>query len=111
MQVKITATVEEMVAGTLRWCNRIRRAQGQPNLDDLPKGYKANGKSCPCGNAIGKWVGTQFFCELGEEMNIFSEDGTKGSVGEPLPNIVRQFVHVFDNSSKLDRYEKRDGFF
>lgn len=72
----------------LEWCNKIRAERGKLPLNELPKGFKADGYSCPCGLATGVFVGCFGWGETQEEYN--------SSRSKSIPSSVREFVPRFD---------------
>lgn len=77
---------DELIQGTLDWCNSIRNEQGMKPLTQLPKGQRYNTTSCPCGAATGLMVGARIaFDTLGGKIE--------------LPDVVREFVVHFDAGS------------
>lgn len=87
----------EFVQGTLDWCNKRRVADGKEPLDRLPKGTRGDGRSCPCGQASGLYVGARGW-KTGDEM--------EAAIGgwRPLPQPVVEFVEAFDNG-ELPQYD------
>jgi hypothetical protein len=83
------------VAETLAWCNERRAEQGKKPLKKLPKGYKADGRSCPCGKATGLFVSMYYYCKHDEINAAFTH--------RRLPSAVSNFVIAFDNG-KLPQY-------
>jgi hypothetical protein len=90
-------TEPAFVAETLAWCNEIRAAQGKPPLDRLPKGKRADPKSCPCGTATGADVAFEFYY-LPRDRKEYS-----------LPEPVRKFVRAFDQGMLLQYVENEFG--
>jgi hypothetical protein len=86
----------QYVAQTLAWCNRKRAEQGKKSLTRLPKGRRGDGYSCPCGKAVGFWVGHEEF-EYKEEHDISTE---------PVPRSVGRFVAAFDDG-RFPQYEAK----
>lgn len=87
-EVKEPKYVEE----TLRWCNARRKEKGMEPLDRMPKGYKGNGSSCPCGSATGLFVSFTYWLN-----DLCSQE-------KNLPRCVQRFVIAFDNG-KLPQYD------
>lgn len=95
----------ELIGGTLEWCNAIRDDRGQPALAELPKGYRHDPASCPCGRATGVHVGSSVWAEDKDdlEMRDYSmntkppapSSEPRGAYGE-TPDVVRRFVRAFD---------------
>jgi hypothetical protein len=77
---------EEIKAETLKWCNEIRRANGQRPLRRLPKG-KADAAyiatECPVARAIQMTVGISTY---------------KSADGDwiKLPKTIRRFITLWD---------------
>lgn len=90
----------QFVAGTLAWCNERRAEQRKKPLEKLPKGYRRDGSSCPCGKATGLHV-TRF--SYGPPDYIANPQATK--LGD-LPQAVVTFVAAFD-AGELPQYEAK----
>jgi hypothetical protein len=80
------------VAQTLAWCNLQRKNKGKRALKKLPKGYKGDGFTCPCGKAIGIWVG--YDTHGASPMRVSN------------PKYLSAFVCAFDRGL-LPQYEKK----
>lgn len=78
-------TKEQMIEGTLLWCNGVRAGKGLPTVESLPKGRQKDEKTCPCGQLTGFRVNRFWFTD---------ESGEK--LGN-LPDVVKTFVDYFDN--------------
>lgn len=85
-------TTQEIIAGTLEWCNDHRAGKGLEPLDDLPKGLLMDPASCPCGLATGLYVETTTWGPTRETKSC-----------NPLPKVVTAFVVRFDNK-ELPQY-------
>lgn len=90
-------TKEEIISGTLAWCNERRAEKGKEPLSELPMGRIGDPLSCPCGKACGLWVGEISFCDRGSVMNKYKP---------LLPEPVRKFVALFDKREFPDLIEK-----
>ncbi len=77
-------TKQEIVEGTLQWCNSMRALDGKPALKKLPKGHRHDENSCPCGKATGLQV-----------YNTFWEKD--GKFGGNVPDIITTFTTDFDD--------------
>ncbi len=75
---------EEVIKGTLEWCNQIRQIQGKTTLNELPQGVVGDPSTCPCGSAIDLQVGTKHIRSTIDEIIA------------PLPEVVQSFVFRFD---------------
>lgn len=75
---------QRIIEGTLDWCNEKRMQGGLELLDELPKGRKDDGYSCPCGAATQLYVGNTTYGDEEENCNY------------PLPEVVEEFVALFD---------------
>jgi len=81
-------TKEEVIAGTLDWCNSQRKRKGIEPLTEMPKGYTTDPVSCPCGQATMMSVGNDSACDV--------SDGQEEPFQYQLPDEVRIFVREFD---------------
>lgn len=87
-----------IIEATLSWCNEMRAQMGMELLQELPKGTRYNGYSCPCGQATGLFVGRiAAFTEEPDGGEPSPEDFPihKNFVCE-LPEEVKKFVNLFD---------------
>lgn len=91
-------THEEIIAGTLDWCNEIRAKENKEPISRLPKGRAGDPMTCPCGRATGKWVTTNTFYDAKDTNEVDYASARN------LPSIVRKFVHLLD-SGALPQYE------
>jgi hypothetical protein len=101
----ISMTREEIVAGTLQWCNERRKEKELEPLDDLPKGERWDGNSCPCGNACGYYVGYSEYYESQGPGTDDTDYPIGDGVGE-IPECVAKFARNFD-AKKFPEYELR----
>ena len=85
------------VAKTLAWCNDIARKRGLPTHTKLPKGYKGDYESCPCGQVTGFHVGYHR-CER------YEKDCEKPIETIDTPPFVVLFAKDFDGG-KLPQYD------
>ncbi len=85
----------EYVAGTLAWCNEIRKTKGKEPLQRLPKGKPMDGHSCPCGKATGVYVGAIGWAETEHDYNYKQH--------KYVPTCVMDFVAEFD-MGRLPQY-------
>lgn len=94
MSAKATKPKEPAyVAATLRWCNARRKEQGLKPVVKLPKGWRGDANTCPCGKLIGKPVWSESW---GGEFP-FTSTGI-------LPAQVSAFVAAFD-AGRLPQYD------
>jgi hypothetical protein len=102
--------MDEIAKGTLNWCNERRAEKGLEPLDDLPKGKKYDGNTCPCGNACGYYVGYEKYfvrtCEDSGTMEDPDEYPDRFSVVDSVPNCVKEFTRLFDNGG-YPEYEQK----
>ncbi len=85
------------VQETLDWCNKRRKENGKSPLDNLPKGRRHQGDSCPCGEATGLVVGlTGYFKRNPKDLQL-------DHLGDVPPSVTK-FVKEFDNG-KLPQYD------
>jgi hypothetical protein len=89
----------EVVAGTLAWCNGIRKEKGLDPMDELPQGFRFAGASCPCGKATGMFVSRTVFWPV--------QEGATEQNKRKLPDIVMDFVEAFDGG-KFPEYEVQE---
>lgn len=83
---------DRYIKATLAWCNKIRVSWGEEPLSELPKGFRYDADSCPCGRATGYTVGR--FNALGNGETI------------DVPKLVGEFVARFDAGGYPDLIEK-----
>jgi hypothetical protein len=106
---------QELIEGTLAWCNEIRARHGKPALAELPKGKRHDPQSCPCGNATGVHVGSSVWAEKERDLEAldhsqstppFRTDYEAAGECGPTPEIVQRFVLEFDTGKlpELDEY-------
>ena len=104
---------EQVIQGTLDWCNIRREEQGKEPLEEMPKGSRQNPLDCPCGVASGVavgssiWVTAEEYARSGGDVGSLSSfsaayrkfaDGTRGDLipERRLPHEVAIFVRRFD---------------
>ena len=90
-------TREEIIQGTLDWCNERRKEQGKSPLYRLPKGKRSDPYSCPCGRA----------CGLAVYSLQYYDPKTRLS-GWRVPMAVQEFIPLFD-VGKFPEFELDDG--
>lgn len=87
-------TDDKIIQGTLDWCNEQRAKKGLCPLASLPRGKRTDPISCPCGEATGRWVTSEYCYALADLGPVLGPDyDTK----EPIPWAVSEFVRLFDN--------------
>ena len=87
-------TNEQIIKGTLAWCNRQRAKQGKKPLLRLPKGKRHDPASCPCGKATGLLVYSQAAKKNDRSRKVVCR----------LPKSVRRFVLKFDRQERGEDY-------
>lgn len=90
------ASNEEVIAATLEWCNDVREAQGKEPLIELPKGYKSDPLSCPCGAATGLAVLREFVVSERDYRTRNSRMKYSDVKLYDLPSLVQEFTLRFD---------------
>ena len=86
------------VKDVLRFCNKLRRKDGLKPLDKLPKGFRGDPRSCPCGKAC-------HYAVYGDQAERINPATGKWEV-VPVSKAVTRFVGAFDNGD-LPQYEDR----
>ena len=81
------------VRGVLKWCNARRKEKEKKPLKKLPKGYRDDESSCPCGKATGLEVYGKFYT-----------DRDAGICDGRTTEYVVRFVQAFD-AGKLPQYD------
>lgn len=88
-----------MIEQVLAWCNEKRAEKGMEALDQLPKGARRDGESCPCGLATGLFVGGGVYAE--------SKEKFYADVRIRTPDVITDFVREFDNGVFPDLIDHR----
>lgn len=70
----------------LLFVNKLREESGQVPLLVLPKGVPQSQMACPLGLATGQQIASEIYFPKG-----------KPDEGKPLPDVVIDFLHRFDN--------------